>query len=77
MACKDQNGNFVSADSADALGEHKQERILEEEVCISYLVHAMNIIILPLLESAHVKITYPQIDIKSEPMPLRFLNCFY
>ncbi|KVH96767.1 Aminoacyl-tRNA synthetase, class 1a, anticodon-binding [Cynara cardunculus var. scolymus] len=32
MACKDQNGNFVSADSVDVLGEYKQERIPEEEV---------------------------------------------
>ncbi|KAD4982291.1 hypothetical protein R6Q59_001868 [Mikania micrantha] len=32
MACKDQYGNFVSAESLDALGEHKQERIPEEKV---------------------------------------------
>ncbi|PWA72206.1 tRNA synthetase class I (I, L, M and V) family protein [Artemisia annua] len=32
MACKDHDGNFVSADSIDALGEHKQERIPEENV---------------------------------------------
>nr|GEV76502.1 leucine--tRNA ligase, chloroplastic/mitochondrial [Tanacetum cinerariifolium] len=32
MACKDHDGNFVSADSVDAMGEHTQERILEENV---------------------------------------------
>ncbi|XP_076901261.1 leucine--tRNA ligase, chloroplastic/mitochondrial-like [Bidens hawaiensis] len=32
MACKDQEGNFVSAEFVDSLGEHTQERIPEEKV---------------------------------------------
>lgn len=47
MACKDGDGNFVSADSVDALGEHKQERIPEEKVFSSYPVRPINIAIYP------------------------------
>ncbi|CAH1423752.1 unnamed protein product [Lactuca virosa] len=32
MACKDKDGNFVSADSIHASGDHKQERIPDEKV---------------------------------------------
>ena len=34
MACRDSDGNFVSADSVNAFGEHL-ERIPEEKVCLS------------------------------------------
>lgn len=33
MACRDSDGNFVSADSVDVSREHHQERISEENVC--------------------------------------------
>jgi hypothetical protein len=33
MAFRDSDGNFISADSADRLGEVDQERIPEEKVC--------------------------------------------
>lgn len=32
MACRDPDGNFISADSAKVLGECDQERIPEEKV---------------------------------------------
>ena len=35
MACRDSDGNFVSADSVNAFGEHHLERIPEENVCLS------------------------------------------
>ena len=33
MACKDQDGNYISAETAATLGEQAQERIPEEKVC--------------------------------------------
>lgn len=33
MAFRESDGNFISADSADMLGEANQERIPEEKVC--------------------------------------------
>ncbi|KAF5943595.1 hypothetical protein HYC85_017672 [Camellia sinensis] len=32
MACRDSDGNFISADSVDVFGEHHQERIPDEKV---------------------------------------------
>lgn len=32
MACRDSEGNLISADSAEMTGEHIQERIPEEKV---------------------------------------------
>lgn len=34
MACRDSDGNLVSADSVDMLKEHSQEKVPEENVCI-------------------------------------------
>lgn len=39
MAFKDHSGNFISADSADTLGEQYQERIPEENVCTYLAAH--------------------------------------
>lgn len=33
MACKDADGNYVSADFSDLSSEHHQESIPEEKVC--------------------------------------------
>lgn len=50
MASKDKDGNFVSADSIHASGDHKQERIPDEKVCSSYLI--------PCLQKKKKEITY-------------------
>lgn len=34
MACRDSDGNLVSADSVDESKEHSQEKVPEENVCI-------------------------------------------
>lgn len=34
MACRDSEGNLVSADSVDALSEYSQEMVPEENVCL-------------------------------------------
>lgn len=40
MACRDSDGNFISADSS-MLGEHSQEVIPEEKVCPVHLKHIL------------------------------------
>ena len=41
MACKDSNGNLISAESAETMGEYNQERIPEEKV-ISWMTHIVS-----------------------------------
>lgn len=45
MACRDQDGNLISADSTDMLNEHNLERIPEEKVSqLSF--HFLNVFII-------------------------------
>lgn len=42
MACRDQDGNLISANSADMLGEHNLEKVPDEKV--SYISFSIVIV---------------------------------